>query len=90
MKEAIVHEGPRVEFLESEIPKPASNEVTIKVEVAGTNPKDWKTYFVENRAINQGSDIAGTVYEVGSEVSEFKVRHSTSYYMLRNSCWYHR
>ena len=36
MKEAIVHEGPRVEFLESEIPKPAPDEVTIKVEVAGT------------------------------------------------------
>ena len=35
MKEAIVHEGPRVELLESEIPKPASNEVVIKVEVAG-------------------------------------------------------
>ena len=35
MKETIVHEGPRVEFLESKIPKPASNEVTIKVAVAG-------------------------------------------------------
>lgn len=41
MKEAIVHEGPKVEIIDSPIPKPGPDEVLIKVIVSGTNPKDW-------------------------------------------------
>jgi NADPH:quinone reductase len=51
-----------------------ANEILIKVEVAGSNPKDWKhampNYF--NSKINQGDDCAGTVAAVGSAVRGFK------------------
>ena len=47
-----------------DLPTPSSlkpHEVLIKVEVTGTNPKDWKhplpNYF--NIKINQGDDCAG-------------------------------
>ena len=42
MKEAIIHQGPRVEIKESPIPTPNASQVLIKVVFSGTNPKDWK------------------------------------------------
>ncbi|KAK0637402.1 chaperonin 10-like protein [Bombardia bombarda] len=57
-----------------EIPKPAYNEVLIKVVATGLNPKDWK--FVkrrdETKALNAGDDIAGIVEAVGDKVFEYK------------------
>ncbi|KAH6855725.1 chaperonin 10-like protein [Chaetomium sp. MPI-CAGE-AT-0009] len=71
MKEAIASEGPKVEIIDSPIPKPGAGEVVIKVEYAGSNPKDWKVleWF---GAGNPGDDVAGTVYDTGSDVTEFK------------------
>jgi NADPH2:quinone reductase len=51
------------------------NEILIKVEVAGSNPKDWKhpapNYF--HSKINQGDDCAGTVAGIGDGVHGFNV-----------------
>ncbi|KAI7099531.1 hypothetical protein KC352_g35928, partial [Hortaea werneckii] len=42
MKEAIIHAGPKVEIIDSAIPKPKPGQVVIKVAYSGSNPKDWK------------------------------------------------
>ncbi|KAK4541068.1 hypothetical protein LTR36_008293 [Oleoguttula mirabilis] len=53
----------------------APNEVLVKVNVAGSNPKDYKhpqpAYF--NSRLNQGDDCAGSVAAVGSAVKGFQV-----------------
>lgn len=74
MKEAIVHAGPRVEIIDSPIPKPEPGQVVIKVEVSGCNPKDWKIpeWMPNMSPSNGGDDIAGTVSAVGEGVTEFK------------------
>lgn len=75
MKEAIVKAGPKVEIVDSPIPKPGAGQLVIKVEVSGSNPKDWKypEWEPDTAQINQGDDIAGTVHEVGDGVTAFKV-----------------
>jgi len=72
MKEAIVSKGPTVQIIDSPVPKPNADQVVIKVVVSGSNPKDWKIpeWFGTNK--NEGDDIAGVVFEVGSNVTEFK------------------
>ncbi|KAK9234549.1 chaperonin 10-like protein [Lipomyces kononenkoae] len=73
MKEAIVYGEPlHVEIVDSPIPTPGDDEVLIKVEVSGSNPKDWKYPFYSKRAFNSGDDIAGTIVSVGKSVLEFK------------------
>ncbi|KAI1798848.1 GroES-like protein [Daldinia bambusicola] len=72
MKEALVAAGPKVQIVDSPIPKPEADQVLIKVVVSGSNPKDWKVPGWRNVTINQGDDIAGIVEEVGSNVTEFK------------------
>ncbi|KAI1452022.1 GroES-like protein [Annulohypoxylon moriforme] len=72
MKEAIVSKGPRVEIIDSPIPKPNAEQVLIKVVVSGSNPKDWKMAEFRNITGNAGDDIAGVVQEVGENVTEFK------------------
>lgn len=42
MKEALVSAGPKVNIVDSPIPKPGPDQVLIKVIYSGTNPKDWK------------------------------------------------
>lgn len=71
MKEAIVHPGPKVEIVDSPIPKPNADQVLIKVVVSGTNPKDWKVPEWKNVAHNSGDDIAGIVEAVGDNITEF-------------------
>ncbi|QIW98569.1 hypothetical protein AMS68_004087 [Peltaster fructicola] len=75
MKEAIIRAGPKVEIVDSPIPKPSKNQIITKVIYSGSNPKDWKR--PENGGakaeINQGDDISGIVHEVGENVTEFKV-----------------
>lgn len=39
MKEAIVSKGPKVEIVDSPIPKPNAGQVLIKVVFSGSNPK---------------------------------------------------
>jgi len=72
MKEAIIHKGPRVEIINSNIPSPEADQLLIKVIVSGSNPKDWKRAQWTQQALNQGDDIAGIVHEVGENVTEFK------------------
>ncbi|KAF4414986.1 fusarubin cluster-oxidoreductase [Fusarium acutatum] len=75
MKEAIVSRGPKVHIIDSPIPKAGPGQVVVKIEYAGSNPKDWKRpeYWGSKAAINQGDDHSGTVYEVGGGVSDFKI-----------------
>ncbi|KAK9234448.1 chaperonin 10-like protein [Lipomyces kononenkoae] len=73
MKEAIVY-GPhlRVKIVDVPIPIPGDDEVLIKVEVSGSNPKDWKVPVYGRHALNSGDDIAGTIVSVGKSVLEFR------------------
>jgi hypothetical protein len=73
MKEVVVYEGPQVELIDSSIPRASANQVVIQVEVSGTNPKDWKTWWVPNLPVNMGDDMAGIIHEVGAGVTDFKV-----------------
>lgn len=74
MKEAVVAKGPKVEIIDSPIPKPQAGQVVIKVAFSGSNPKDWKVpeWMSDAAPRNQGDDIAGTVHSVGDGVTEFK------------------
>ncbi|KAI3338137.1 GroES-like protein [Ustulina deusta] len=72
MKEAVVSKGPKVQIIDSPIPKPGAQQVVIKVVVSGSNPKDWKIPLWMGTTLNQGDDIAGVVHEVGENVYEFK------------------
>ncbi|TQN74600.1 Trans-enoyl reductase fsr4 [Colletotrichum shisoi] len=71
MKEAIVHQGPRVEIVDSPIPIPGPGQVLIRVVVAGSNPKDIKTTFWLPPS-NTGDDVAGYIESVGEGVVEFR------------------
>lgn len=41
MREAIVYAGPRVEIIDSPIPKAQPGQIVTKVVVSAANPKDW-------------------------------------------------
>ena len=71
MQEAIVYEGPVVHIINTPIPTPAAGQVLIKVHVTGSNPKDWKTWWVP-KPINQGNDMAGIIHSVGEGVVSFQ------------------
>lgn len=43
MKEAIVGKGPKVEIIDSPIPKPGPDQVVTKIIFSGSNPKDCKS-----------------------------------------------
>ena len=73
MEEVLVHEGPWAEIIKSSIPIPNAGEVVIKVDVSGTNPKDWKTCWAPALPVSMGDDIAGTVHGVGQDVTGFEV-----------------
>lgn len=42
MKEALISSGPKVNIVDTPIPKPGPDQVIIKVVYSGSNPKDWK------------------------------------------------
>jgi len=60
-----------------EIAKPviAADEILVKIKAAGVNPVDWKAtlngYFNPPHIL--GSDIAGTIEAIGTEVKNYKV-----------------
>ncbi|CZR68146.1 related to oxidoreductase [Phialocephala subalpina] len=58
-------------------PDPGENEVVIKVAYAAVNPSDWKfqdhPYWVIPYPSILGTDVAGTVAQLGSAVTRFKV-----------------
>lgn len=73
MKEALVSKGPKVQIVDSPIPRPGAGQVLIKVVFSGSNPKDWKIpQLFEDNPHNSGDDIAGIVEEIGEGVYEFK------------------
>ncbi len=85
MKVYHLHSAGTVEHLElSEIekPKPAENELLIKVKAISINPVDVKArrnegvlnwLFEEQRPVILGWDIAGEIVELGKGVEQFKV-----------------
>lgn len=42
MKEALIHKGPKVQIIDSPVPKAGPNQIVTKVVYSGSNPKDWK------------------------------------------------
>lgn len=58
------------------IPNPGSNDVLVKNKAIAANPVEWKMqasgYFIESYPTILGTDVAGIVEEVGSNVSHFK------------------
>ncbi|KAL3590668.1 fusarubin cluster-oxidoreductase [Fusarium poae] len=74
MKEAIVSSGPKVNIIDSPIPKAGPGQVVTKIAFAASNPKDWKRplYWGAKGTGNQGDEHAGVVHEVGEGVYEFK------------------
>ena len=59
---------------ESTIPTPGPKEVLVKIIATALNPLDWKIqdygYFVSEYPFISGTDAAGVVEEVGSEVTD--------------------
>ena len=69
-----------IRVVETPAPVPGPGQLRIAVRAAGVNPTDWKTVagFMRNRMplnlpAGVGTDVAGVVDEVGSDVSEFSV-----------------
>lgn len=60
---------------DADMPKPAPLQVIVKNHAVAINPLDWK---MQDGSYNEvlpmiiGTDIAGEIYEVGSEVKDFK------------------
>ena len=77
MKAAVVKEAnAHMTVEERAIPKPQASEVLVKNHAIATNPVDWKMQssgdFIDSYPTVLGSDVAGTVEEVGSGVTSFK------------------
>ncbi|KAH9925013.1 GroES-like protein [Epithele typhae] len=65
--------GSSWELGQSPIPKPAADEVLVKISATALNPVDWKIrkhgYFVAEYPFVSGTDGAGVVEEVGAGVT---------------------
>ena len=76
MYEGVYHGGPpgeaSIEVRDTPIPDPEDDQVLIKVEFSGSNPKDWKYPEFLKKDMNSGDDIAGYVEKVGKDVTELK------------------
>ncbi|RFU44875.1 NADP-dependent oxidoreductase [Paraburkholderia sp. DHOC27] len=67
-----------LEWVDLEKPRPAANEVLVEVARAGVGPWDaWiragKSVLPQPLPLTPGSDISGTVVELGADVTEFAV-----------------
>ena len=60
----------------TQVPKPGSGEILVKVKAAALNPVDWKIhkygFLVEKFPAILGTDIAGDVEEIGEGITEFQ------------------
>ena len=54
MKEAIIRAGPKVEIVDSPVPKAEKGQVVIKVVYSGSNPKEW--YVLDHLPKKSSSD----------------------------------
>ena len=82
MKAVRIHEygGPEVlELEEAPMPKPATDEVLVKVYATSVNPVDWKIRegarkekFPADLPLILGWDVSGVIIEVGENVLQFK------------------
>ena len=72
MKEGIVDKETKVTIQDVPIPTPGDRDVLIKVDVFGTNPKDWKYPAMMGEVSNSGDDVAGIIESVGKDVFELK------------------
>lgn len=65
------------ELVTFDVPKPEAGEVLVRVEATALNPVDWKvqTYnvIVTNYPAILGTDIAGTVVQLGTGVTNVAV-----------------
>jgi NADPH:quinone reductase-like Zn-dependent oxidoreductase len=65
-------------YVDVERPEPKADEVLVKVHVAGVNQIDWKIRDGAGKRmglklpISLGSEIAGTIEKIGSDVSNFR------------------
>jgi NADPH:quinone reductase-like Zn-dependent oxidoreductase len=61
----------------ADMPKPGPLEVVVKNRAVAINPLDWKQQdsgeYVGTFPNVIGTDIAGEIYDVGSEVKNFKI-----------------
>ncbi|CZT17671.1 related to oxidoreductase [Ramularia collo-cygni] len=68
--------GKKLRVADSEYPSPGADEIVIKNHAIAINPVDWKIQdhglFIKNWPAILGTDMAGEVVEVGSNVSKFK------------------
>ncbi|OQO07718.1 hypothetical protein B0A48_07415 [Cryoendolithus antarcticus] len=68
--------GKDLRVAEAELPSPGADQVVIKAHALAINPVDWKIqdygFFVQTWPAVLGEDIAGEIYEVGSNVTRFK------------------
>ena len=82
MKAIRIHEfgGPDVLSIdEIEIPKPAKDEVLIRIHATSVNPVDWKIRegqrkekFPSNLPLTLGWDVSGVIEELGDKVGTFR------------------
>lgn len=76
-KAAVLHEkGARLVIEDRPIYKPEADELLVKAHALSTAPVDWKMRdygaLIEKYPVILGSDIAGTVEAIGSNVTNFK------------------
>lgn len=60
----------------ADMPKPGPSEVVIRNHAVAINPLDWKMQggdLVKTLPMIIGTDIAGEIHELGSEVKGFKI-----------------
>lgn len=69
-------QGKPLKVSEAPLPKPGPNDVVVKNHAIAINPVDWKIqdtgYFIQHYPNILGTDVAGEIHEVGSDVKNFK------------------
>jgi NADPH:quinone reductase-like Zn-dependent oxidoreductase len=74
MKAVVVeHRGEAGSLKEIPVPRPAENEILVRVTAAGVNPVDWKVRDRGDRAMPfvLGQDFAGVVSATGARVTKY-------------------
>ena len=67
-----------LQYTDVERPQPKADEILVKIHAASVNPIDWKIRDGRGKALGKqlplilGADFAGTVEEIGSEITKFK------------------